>query len=109
MYLLKSVDVWSCAKVVGVLYGCLALLFVPVALIAITASAGSPHPYGAGEAIAVVLLAIFAPVLYGVLGLLFGALSAWLYNITAKYVGGIRLDLRDENSIMAPSKGVSSI
>jgi len=96
MYLLKSVDVWSCAKVVGVLYGCLAILFIPVALIAITASVGSPQPYGAGGAIALVLLAIFAPVLYGVLGFLFGALSAWLYNITAKYVGGIRLDLRDE-------------
>jgi len=108
MYLLKSIDVWSCAKVAGVLYGFLALLFIPFALIAITASAGSTHPYGAGEATVLVLLAIFAPVLYGGLGFLFGALSAWLYNITAKYVGGIRLDLRNENSIMAPSKSIGS-
>jgi|HubBroStandDraft_6_1064221.scaffolds.fasta_scaffold274052_2 hypothetical protein len=109
MYLLRSVDVWSCAKVAGVLYGCLALLFIPFALIAITASAASPHPYGAGEAIALVLLAIFAPVLYGVLGFLFGALSAWLYNITAKYAGGIRLNLREERVVTNPANAIGSI
>ena len=100
MYLLKSVDVWSCAKIAGVLYGCAGLLAIPMVLIAVTASAGSPQLFNVGGAIALILLAVFAPILYALLGFLFGALSAWLYNITAKYVGGIRLDLLEENRII---------
>lgn len=109
MYLLKSVDVWSCAKVAGVLYGCAGLLLIPMALIAVTASAGSTQPFSMGGVVALILLAVFAPVFYGLLGFLFGALSAWLYNITAKYVDGIRIDLRNENSILTPAKGIGLI
>jgi hypothetical protein len=83
--------------------------FIPMALIAVTASAGSPQAFSVGGAVALVLLAIFAPVIYGLLGLLFGALSAWLYNIAAKYVGGIRIDLQNENSILTPAKGIGLI
>jgi hypothetical protein len=104
MYELKSVGVLSCAKVVGILYGCLGLLLLPMVLIMVAASAGSPQPYSAGGAMGLVLLAIFAPVLYGLLGFVFGALSAWLYNVAAKWVGGIRLNLWNENSIGAQSQ-----
>lgn len=108
MYLLKSVDVWSCARIAGALYGCMGLLLLPMVLIAITASAGSAQPFGTGGAVALVLLAVFAPLFYGLLGFLFGALSAWLYNITAKYVGGIRLDLSNESSVVAPPPSIGS-
>jgi hypothetical protein len=55
------------------------------------------------------LLAVFAPIVYGLLGFLLGALSAWLYNIAAKYVGGIRLELRNENSIVRVAPGIDSV
>lgn len=109
MYLLKSVDVWSCAKVAGIFYGCAGLLAIPMALIAIAASAASPQPMGVPGAVGVVLLAIFAPLLYGLLGFLLGALSAWLYNVAAKYVGGIRLQVQSEDTIAHPAKGVGLI
>jgi uncharacterized membrane protein YdcZ (DUF606 family) len=73
-------------------------------LISITVSAASPQGYSALGATTFMLLSLFAPVIYGLLGFLFGALSAWLYNVTAKHVGGIRLELRDENSIGGPMK-----
>jgi hypothetical protein len=109
MYLLRSVEVWSCAKVTGVLYGCMGLLVIPMVLISITASTASPQGYSALGATALVLFSIFAPVIYGLLGFVFGALSAWLYNVTAKYVGGIRLELQDANSIGSPTKGIGLI
>jgi transmembrane protein DUF3566 len=109
MYLLRSVDVWSCARVTGVLYGCMGLLLIPMALISIVASAASPQGYSTLGATALILLSLFAPVIYGLLGFILGALSAWLYNVTAKYVGGIRLELRDANSIGGSTKGIGLI
>ena len=96
MYELKSVDIWSCAKVAGVLYGCMGLLLIPLVLLSIAMSANSAQPLAVGGAVALTLIAIFAPLLYAVLGMVFGALSAWLYNITAKWVGGLRLNLQNE-------------
>ena len=109
MYLLRSVDVWSCARVTAVLYGFMGLLLIPMVLISIIASAASPQGYSTLGATALILLSLFAPVIYGLLGFIFGALSAWLYNVTAKYVGGIRLELRDANSIGSPTKGIGLI
>ena len=105
MYLVKSIDVWSCAKMAGVFYGLAGLLVIPIALISIAASAGSQHPYGAFGAVALILLAILAPVFYGLLGFLLGALSAWLYNLAAKHIGGIRIDFTRRKHHRRPSKG----
>jgi len=45
---------------------------------------------------------IFFPVFYGVLGFITGALMAWLYNLTAQFVGGFELDFEIEPSAPAP-------
>jgi hypothetical protein len=37
--------------------------------------------------------ALALPVLYGVAGLIFGYLGALVYNLVAKYVGGIKVEL----------------
>lgn len=36
---------------------------------------------------------ILIPLLYAVIGFVFGALSAWVYNVVAGRVGGIELEL----------------
>ena len=36
---------------------------------------------------------IFMPILYGVLGAIFGALTAVIYNVIAGMVGGLRLEV----------------
>jgi hypothetical protein len=38
-------------------------------------------------------LGIVAPFLYGAMGFVFGALGAWIYNLTAKWLGGIEIQL----------------
>jgi hypothetical protein len=107
MYLLRSIDVWSCAKVTALLYGCLGLLVIPMMLIAITANATSTQGFGASGATALILLSLFAPVIYGLLGFLSGAVAAWLYNVIAKYAGGISIELQI-SSKLSLEKEISS-
>jgi len=38
---------------------------------------------------------IFLPIFYGVIGFVFSALFAWLYNLIAGWVGGFEIELED--------------
>jgi hypothetical protein len=40
------------------------------------------------------VLGLFAPVFYGVIGFIFGALGAFLYNLMAKWLGGIEMQIQ---------------
>jgi hypothetical protein len=99
MQRIKSVGVLSCAKMLGVLYGCMGLLFIPLALVGGLASMAAQQTRGgngaAGAISGAVLLAfgIFAPFLYGGMGFVFGAIGAWIYNLIAKRLGGIEIQL----------------
>jgi hypothetical protein len=109
MYLLRSINVWSCAKVSALLYGCMGLLVIPMMLIAITASADSPQGSSALGATALILLSLFAPVIYGLLGFLSGAVAAWLYNLIAKHAGGVIIELQTTDSAFSPTKSIGLI
>jgi hypothetical protein len=41
-----------------------------------------------------IVFALMAPIFYGVLGFIFGAIGAFLYNLLAKWIGGIELHLQ---------------
>lgn len=40
-------------------------------------------------------LVLILPIIYGVMGFVMGAIGAFIYNIVAKIVGGIEIDLID--------------
>jgi hypothetical protein len=95
MYSLSSVEVLSCAKITGALYGWLGLIFLPFLLLG---GFGSLL-FGQGSAssssgIVMLLIAILAPIVYGVMGFVMGAFTAWVYNLVARRIGGIRLELK---------------
>jgi hypothetical protein len=96
---IKSVGVLSCAKMLGVLYGCMGLLFIPFALIAGLAgmatqqARGSNLAAGAISGAVLMVFGILAPFLYGTMGFVFGAIGAWIYNLIAKRLGGIEIQL----------------
>jgi hypothetical protein len=93
MQRITSVGVLSCAKMTSVLYGCMALLVIPFALLGGLASLATQQTNGAIGGAVIIVLGILAPVLYGVMGFVIGAISAFIYNLIAKRLGGIEIQL----------------
>lgn len=93
MYVVKSVGVLSLAKIMGLIYGCLGLIFAPLFLLfgLLGSIAGQPRSPFAG--VFGIVLAIFMPIMYGLMGFIMGAIGGLLYNLFAKLVGGFELDL----------------
>jgi hypothetical protein len=75
------------AKFMGVLYLLFGLLFVPFFLLA---SMFGPESSGFGFG---TMFAIAMPIIYGVMGIVAGAIGAALYNLVAGWVGGIEVEL----------------
>jgi len=78
---LRRFSIGQTAKVVGVLYALMGLIFLPFLLIV---SLVSPKGTGFGVGFALAL-----PILYGVCGFIFTAIGCALYNWVAGMVGGI--------------------
>jgi hypothetical protein len=85
---LSRFSIGQTAKVLGLLYGLMGLIFLPFFLLA-TMVAPSDNGFGVGFALAL-------PILYGVLGFIFTAIGCALYNWVARKVGGIELSLDTE-------------
>jgi hypothetical protein len=75
MHIIKSAGVLSVAKIVG---------------LASSIVGGRDYPFGAVAGLA---MGIMFPILYGVMGFLMGAIGAALYNLVAKWIGGLQLEL----------------
>jgi len=91
--ILKRVGVLSVGKVLGGLYAVLGLFIGGIAslLAVLGASVGGRDellPGLVGGVAAIILVPLF----YGVLGFVFGIISAALYNVAAKLLGGIELE-----------------
>jgi hypothetical protein len=97
MHIIKSVGVLSVAKILGLLYGCMGLIIAPLFLMmglmgSALSQQNSPLAgiFGVGFGIGI---AVLAPVLYGAMGFVMGAIGALLYNLFAKWVGGFELEM----------------
>ena len=94
---LKRIAPLQAGKILGVFYGLLSLLFVPFVLFFMAVGSlasrhqanSSPFPLMFGMGIGFM---IFLPVVYAIMGFIFGALSAWIYNLLAKWLGGFELE-----------------
>ncbi len=99
---IKRVEPLSCAKIAGIIYGALGLLFGALfSLLALLGSAASAFQPGSssnpvspmiGGLIGVGAIAFF-PILYGIIGFISAWIGAWLYNIVASKVGGIQIEV----------------
>jgi hypothetical protein len=88
---IRRLGVAQMAKVLGALYFLLgivaALIFWAAgAMVPISERGESTALFGTGFVIAM-------PFLYALLGVVFGALIAWLYNLVAGWTGGIEFEL----------------
>jgi uncharacterized membrane protein YbhN (UPF0104 family) len=79
----------------AIFYALLSLLFIPFFLLAILLA---PHPQNqsALPAIGMVLgTAIVFPIVYAIIGFIFGIVAALIYNVIATWTGGIEFTLED--------------
>ena len=99
MQILKRIGVISTGKLVGMMYFCLGLLFLPffllmggLAMLGAGASQGQDQLAGGIGGAMMIVLAILFPILYGVMGFVGGMIMALLYNFMAKFAGGIEME-----------------
>jgi hypothetical protein len=84
----------SVAKVAGLLYAIIGLLFGGfISLFAMAGSApgANDSPFGAIFGVAAVIL---FPIFYGCLGFIMTLLMAWLFNVVVGITGGVEVDAR---------------
>lgn len=101
MHILKSVGVMSVAKMMGILYGCMGLIFTPffIAFSLLGFLAGQVNnPFSGFFGF---VFAILLPVLYGAMGFITGAIGALLYNLIAKWAGGFELEFEVRSSTLS--------
>lgn len=94
MHIIKSVGVLSVAKIMGLIYACLGLIFIPFFLLIglLGSLAGKQEAPFAG--MIGMVFAFLMPIIYGALGFIMGAISAALYNLFAKWIGGIEVQVQ---------------
>lgn len=90
---LKRIAPLSLGKMLAVLYGVLGLLLAPVFLLASLVGSSVQHqggmPFmalGAGMTVAI-------PFFYAAIGFVFGVVSAFLYNLLARWIGGVEFEV----------------
>jgi sulfite exporter TauE/SafE len=84
--------------VLGVLYALLACIMVPFMMLAGAAVSAAASQAGASAMPFGFLFgigALFLPVLYGVMGFIGGLIAAAVYNLVAKWTGGVEITLAD--------------
>ena len=111
--ILRSFGVGSVAKMLGVLYAIMGLVFGGiVSIVALVTTALSPERASAGMGAFGLFFGVAAvlvlPIVYGVLGVVFGAISALLYNLIARFVGGIVIDLEPEKGEREGRQGATA-
>jgi hypothetical protein len=95
---LREIGPVSCAKVLGIVYAVIGLVAgIIVGLIAAAGAAlgnGAEHVNPLLGSLFGVGAVVFLPVMYGALGALAGLLFSALYNVIARWVGGIQVTLQ---------------
>ncbi len=81
---IRRFGVGQTAKVLGVLYLLMGVVFIPFFLLA---SMFAPNGTALGIGFAIII-----PVLYGIVGFIFTAIGCALYNVVAGWVGGIEIE-----------------
>lgn len=95
---IQKVDPWSVGRIMGGLYGALALIMSAFLLVGgigtslIGAVAGGDESgvvAALGTGVFSIVMAVMLPIIYGGMAFLMGALMGALYNLAARWFGGI--------------------
>lgn len=101
---IKRISPLQAGKMLGALYACMGLIFLPFFALAGLVGALAPAQQNAanppGALIAGIMFGfgIFMPVLYGIMGFVGGIIMAALYNLFARWIGGIEVEVEEAPS-----------
>ena len=88
---LSRVSPWQAGKTLAVVYFGLGLLIaVPFGLLM------SIVPTPPGQEKPGLIFFVLMPILYGIAGLIFVPLGCWLYNIAARFTGGVEVSVETQ-------------
>ena len=110
--IIKRIGPISCARIFGTLYAIIGFfigaLFSLLALIGSSASQTTIGNRGVVTAAVGVASVIVFPLIYGAIGFVSTLVVAWLYNLLAAFVGGIRIDVQSDPPV-DPSNSINSV
>ena len=87
--------------IIGVIYGLFFMLFG--AAMSAMAPRGEGQLAGGVSSVVIGLIMMIAiPIFYGILGFIFGAIGALVYNVAAGVVGGVQFDIEGVTEPYAP-------
>ena len=94
MATLRSIGPASAMKICGILYAIIGLIIGAIlSLVAVLGAASGSSELGAFGALIGVGAIIAAPIFYGIAGAIGGAIAALIYNVCAKIVGGLEVEI----------------
>lgn len=91
--ILKRIAPLKLGKILACMYGVMGLLVLPLFLLGAMATSQLPAEQRGIFAFFGIGFAIAAPIFYGAMGFVVGVLSAALYNLFAKWLGGIEVEV----------------
>jgi len=83
----------------AVVYGCMGLIFLPFFALAGMLGAFAQHAQSDQAASAALIgglvlgMGIFMPIIYAVMGCIFGLIGAAIYNLVARWIGGFEVEV----------------
>jgi hypothetical protein len=90
---IKRIAPLQLGKMLCLLYGIMGLIFIPFFLLISAVSSQMPSEQRTGFMAMGIGVAIAAPLLYAAMGFIFGLIGACIYNLVAKFVGGIEVEV----------------
>jgi len=95
---IKRVGVLSLAKIHGAITFCIALviiapIFLLMSVFGAMSSMGDRNPFGAIGVVGGIFISVLIPIFYGCIGFVVGAITGFVYNLVAGWVGGVEVEL----------------
>jgi hypothetical protein len=100
MTTITGIGVGAVAKVGGVVsiaFGFIVGAITFITFLALGEISGLPGDVGINTAVMIGFCLVALPASMGLWGIIIGALWAWIYNLTARWHGGIALTLKQES------------
>ena len=107
MHVIKSVGVLSVAKMMGLIQACIGVVLIPFFLLIGLAGTLANRQETPFAGMVGLVLAFCMPIIYGVMGFIMGAIGAALYNVFAKWIGGIEVQVQSPAPSVIAGVGVT--